>query len=98
MPQLVPKDDLPAAVAANSVGVNISRALGPALGGATIAGLGIVAPFWINAISNLAVVGALLWWREREGSGDATASGALRPRHRPLAFAMPGTVRRCARR
>jgi MFS family permease len=64
VPLLVPKDDLPAAIAANSVGVNISRALGPALGGVTIAGLGIAAPFWINAISNLGVVGALLWWRE----------------------------------
>lgn len=41
------------AVAASSVGVNILRALGPALGGAAIAGLGIVAPFWINTISNL---------------------------------------------
>ena len=27
------------------------------------------APFWINAISNLGVVGALLWWREAEGTG-----------------------------
>ena len=64
VPLLVPKDDLPAAIAAISVGVNISRALGPALGGVTIAGLGIAAPFWINTISNLGVVGALLWWRE----------------------------------
>ncbi len=31
VPRLVPKDDLSAAIAANSVGVNISRALGPAL-------------------------------------------------------------------
>src|SRR5580693_5681935 len=60
VPQLVPKDDLPAAITANSVGVNLSRALGPALGGAAIAGLGIVAPFWINAASNLVVNGALL--------------------------------------
>src|SRR6202034_4455049 len=66
-PQLVPREDLTAAIAANSVGVNISRALGPALGGAAIVGLGIVAPFWINAISNLAVVAALLWWREARG-------------------------------
>jgi Transmembrane secretion effector len=29
VPQLVPKDDLPGAIAANSVGVNISRGLGP---------------------------------------------------------------------
>ncbi len=67
VPRLVPKDDLSAAIAANSVGVNISRALGPALGGATISGFGIVAPFWLNAISNLGIVGALLWWREARG-------------------------------
>jgi MFS family permease len=64
VPQLVPKQDLSAAIAANSVGVNISRAVGPALGGAMISTLGIVAPFWVNAVSNLGVVGALVWWRE----------------------------------
>ena len=44
VPQLVPKEDLTSAVAANSVGVNVSRAIGPALGGVAIAGLGIVSP------------------------------------------------------
>jgi MFS family permease len=63
VPQLVSKEDLSPAIAANSVGVNISRAIGPALAGLLIAALGIAAPFWINAISNLATVGALLWWR-----------------------------------
>src|SRR5580698_5257458 len=63
VPQLVPKEVLPAAIAANSTGVNVSRAIGPALGGAIIAASGIVAPFWINAVSNLGVVGALSWWR-----------------------------------
>ena len=69
VPRLVPKNDMPSAVAANSIGVNISRALGPALGGVTISGLGIVAPFWLNAISNLGIVGALLWWREPNRPG-----------------------------
>jgi predicted MFS family arabinose efflux permease len=73
---LVPKDDLPPAIAANSVGVNISRAIGPALGGLTISGWGIVAPFWINAASNLAIVGSLLWWRPR------TRAGTLLPAER----------------
>jgi MFS family permease len=68
LPQLVPKEDLTSAVAANSVGLNASRAIGPALGGAAIAGLGIVSPFWINAISNLRVLGALLWWRRPNSS------------------------------
>jgi MFS family permease len=63
VPQLVPKQELTPAVAANSVGFNVSRAVGPALGGVIVAAAGIAAPFWINAISNLAVIGALLWWR-----------------------------------
>jgi len=63
VPQLVPKQDLTPAVAANSVGFNISRAVGPALGGIIAAGLGIAAPFWLNAASNLGIIGALLWWR-----------------------------------
>jgi MFS family permease len=63
VPQLVPKRDLQPAVAANSVGVNISRAIGPALGGVLVAWIGIAAPFWLNAISNLGILGALWWWR-----------------------------------
>src|ERR1700755_2578827 len=63
VPQLVPKQDLAAAVASNGVGINISRAIGPALGGVVIGAVGIAAPFWINALSNLGVIGALLWWK-----------------------------------
>jgi predicted MFS family arabinose efflux permease len=66
VPQLVPKRDLQPAVAANSVGVNISRAVGPALAGIMVAPWGIAAPFWLTAISNLGIVGALLWWRAPE--------------------------------
>ena len=47
----------------NSVGINISRAIGPALGGVITASFGIAAPFWINAGSNLGSIGALVWWR-----------------------------------
>jgi MFS family permease len=63
VPSLVPRKDLPAAVAANSVGINISRAVGPALSGVISAGLGIAAPFWLNAFSNLGAIGALVWWK-----------------------------------
>ena len=66
MPLLVPRRDLQGAVAANAVGVNVSRAAGPALGGAITAAFGIAAPFWINAASNLSVILALLWWRPPE--------------------------------
>lgn len=63
VPQLVPKEDLRPAVAANSVGLNVSRAVGPALGGVLTAAIGIAAPFWLNALSNLGIIGALIWWR-----------------------------------
>jgi MFS family permease len=69
VPQLVPAQDLAPAISANSVGFNISRAIGPALGGAIIAGFGIAAPFWLNAICNLGVLGALWWWRSPQAAG-----------------------------
>jgi len=67
VPQLVPKEDLATAVAANSVGVNISRAVGPALAGVIIAGFGIAAPFWLDAFSNGGVIAVLLWWQTSRG-------------------------------
>ena len=63
VPSLIPREHLPAAVAANSVGINISRAIGPALSGVITAAYGIAAPFWLNAFSNLGTIGALIWWR-----------------------------------
>lgn len=62
VPGLVPRAVLQQAVAVNSVGINISRAIGPALGGFII-GYSIALPFLINGVSFLLVVCALLWWR-----------------------------------
>jgi MFS family permease len=90
VPLLVTKDDLSAGIAANSVGVNISRALGPALGGTAISAFGIVAPFFANAIADLGIVGSLLWWREprrrstllpAERFGGAILAGLRYARH-----------------
>ncbi len=63
IPGLVPKADLQQAVALHSVGMNISRAIGPAIAGFVIATIGIAWPFLINAISFLAVIIALWLWR-----------------------------------
>ena len=63
VPQLVPRQEMSAAVAMNSMGINVSRAIGPALGGAITAAFGLAAPFWVNGVSNLGVIGALLRWR-----------------------------------
>lgn len=71
VPQLVPRADLPPAVALGSVGINVSRAVGPALAGVIIGALDIAAPFWINAASNLVVIGALFWWRRAAATPTA---------------------------
>jgi MFS family permease len=63
VPKLVPREELQPAVALNSVGVNISRAIGPALGGGVIVALGVAWPFLLNAVSFLSVILALLWWK-----------------------------------
>ena len=62
-PLLVPTRDLDSAVAANTVGYNISRAVGPALGGLAIAWAGAWLPLWLYAVSNIFVLAALLWWQ-----------------------------------
>ncbi|TPQ31634.1 MFS transporter [Cupriavidus pinatubonensis] len=69
VPSLVPRQALQQAVATNSVGINISRAIGPALAGFIISGIGVAAPFLINAVSFLAVVAALAWWRPPAPAG-----------------------------
>lgn len=63
VPDLVPKPLLTQAVALNGVGINIARAIGPALGGLVITTLGLVWPFVFNALSFLAVILTLWLWR-----------------------------------
>jgi MFS family permease len=63
VPQLVPNPALSSASAVNSVGVNISRVIGPALTGVIILTFGIAAPFWLDAVSNLGVIAVIFWWR-----------------------------------
>ncbi|MBI2705907.1 MAG: MFS transporter [Actinobacteria bacterium] len=58
--ELVPRDALLNAVTLNSTQFNAARALGPAVGGAVLAGLGASAAFLLNAISYVAVIGALV--------------------------------------
>jgi MFS family permease len=76
-PLLVPRQELEGAIAANSVGYNLSRAVGPALGGAVIALLGVAAPLWIFGASNLGMIAALLWWRAPRKSADSLPAERL---------------------
>jgi len=60
IPSLVPKKDLPNAIALNSIQFNLSRVIGPVLAGLAVASVGIAACFGLNALSFLAVIAALL--------------------------------------
>ncbi len=80
---MVPREDLPAAVALNSMGFNIARSLGPAIGGAIVAAAGAAAAFAVNAVSYLALIAVLARWRPerppqalpREAIGAAMLAG-----------------------
>ncbi|MFN3274597.1 MAG: MFS transporter [Paracoccus sp. (in: a-proteobacteria)] len=63
MGDLVPRQDLPAAVSLNSVGFNLMRSVGPAAGGLIVATLGAAAAFAVNALSYLPLLGAMTRWR-----------------------------------
>lgn len=82
VPGLVEKSALPSALALNSLGINISRAIGPAIAGICIIQLGYYSPFAINALSFLFIMAALLWWKptmnppsNRESFFEAIAAG-----------------------
>jgi MFS family permease len=60
---IVPRADLPAAVTLNSVGFNLTRSVGPAIGGTIIAAAGVAVAFAANAVSYLGLIAVLLRWR-----------------------------------
>jgi len=64
VPALVPREALSPAIALNSMGINISRAIGPALAGVLIASVSLSAPFVINALSFVVIIAALVMWRD----------------------------------
>ena len=66
VPELVPRRDLAKAISINSAGFNLSRAVGPAAGGAIVAAAGPGATFLLNAVSFLGVLVVLYRWRREE--------------------------------
>ena len=65
VPEILSKRDLGNGVALNSAGYNVSRAVGPALGGLVVGWLGAGWAFLLNAVSFLAVVAVLWKWRRK---------------------------------
>ena len=55
VPNLVPQKDLMNAIALNSAAFNITRMLGPAVGGILIVAVGPATNFFIQAISSLSI-------------------------------------------
>lgn len=80
---MVPREDLPAAVALNSMGFNLTRSVGPAIGGIIVAAAGAAAAFAVNAASYVALVTVLARWKPqlpasrlpRETLGAAMGAG-----------------------
>jgi predicted MFS family arabinose efflux permease len=60
VPSLVDPENLPNAIALNSIQFNIARVLGPVLGGIALEKLGSALCFGLNALSFLAVMASLL--------------------------------------
>jgi MFS family permease len=81
--EIVPREELAAAVTLNAVANNAARALGPAIGGVVVAFAGADAAFYLNAAATLVLVGVLLRWRRpvppddlpREHLGSAIITG-----------------------
>ena len=60
---MVPRAQLPSAVSLNSMGFNIARSTGPAIGGAIVAVAGAAAAFAVNAVSYIGLIGVLARWQ-----------------------------------
>ena len=92
LPDLVPRPMIPNAVALNSAGFNVARAVGPAIGGVIVATLGPQAGFGINALTYAAVIVALIIIgstinspaRESTSFGTAISLGVRYARYTPV--------------
>jgi len=92
IPEVVTRDELPAAIALGGINFNFARAVGPALGGLMVALMGAGANFVLNALSFLGVIIVLYRWKRQHIAGVLPAErflGAMRAglryvRHAPL--------------
>ncbi len=79
LPELVQKEELPAASALNGIEFNLARAVGPALAGLVIAAAGIGAAFVLNAVSFLGVILVVARWKrpaDKRTTPPETVTGA----------------------
>lgn len=63
VPELVPRRELPSAIALNGIAMNTSRVVGPVLAGALIASVGSAYVFALNAVLSLMAGFIIMRWR-----------------------------------
>ena len=90
LPSLVPKADLPNAIALNSIQFNLSRILGPLMAGVALAAVGMAACFALNGLSFFVVIGALLMLHVPLAAADDPPIAARRDAHRDSPTSGPG--------
>ncbi len=91
LPELVSKEDLPAASALNGIEFNLARAVGPALAGFVIAAGGVAAAFATNFVSFFGVILVVARWKRPihkrtappETLAGATVAAVRYVRHSP---------------
>lgn len=74
---LVARPQLPAAVSLNSMGFNIARTAGPAVGGAIVAAVGSSGAFLFNTLSYIALIVVLVRWRKPAATRPLPREGLL---------------------
>jgi len=77
VPDLVPPQELQAAVALNSIAINVSRAIGPAVAGVLVAAVGPWFVFILNALSYIGIIAVLLRWRREHRKSTLPAERFL---------------------
>lgn len=107
-PDLVPREQIPSAMALSGVNTNVARAVGPAVAGALVAAAGAGWVFALNAVSFTVAAGLVSRWRQPPRSADtperlvaALWAGGRYVRHSPVVrrvllrtalFILPGSA------
>ena len=84
-PEIVPRAELQSAIALNSMGMNVARAIGPAIAGVIVSAVGTGVVFALNAVSFLGVMAVLFTWRRKTSATTLPAErlfSALRTGYR----------------
>ncbi len=92
VPEVVGREQLPAAVALNSASFNVARAVGPALGGVLVGAFGAGAAFLVNAASFLGILFVVARWQSpprRDVMPSERLAGAMRAGLRYVRHAGP---------